>query len=492
MEESRIYENMALRTGGDIYIGVVGPVRTGKSTFIKRFMEALVLPRIDNAYIRERARDELPQSASGRTVMTAEPKFVPEEAVEIELENSSLSVRLIDCVGFAVEGAEGFTGEDGSPRMISTPWFDHEIPLARAAETGTQRVITEHCTIGVVVTTDGSFTDIAREAYEAAEARAIAELKATGKPFAVVLNSAAPQSEEAQALRQGISERYSVACLCLNCLELRREDVSLVVGSVLGEFPLERVEIELPSWIDVLPASHAVKSAVFSSVRQAFSAARRVSDAPEAVAEISRCECVESARAARTDLGSGVLSVEVVLPRALFYRTLNEFSGFSAADDGDLLALLSDMSGIKSEYERIRGALEDVRTKGYGIVMPTRDELRLEEPEIVRRGGRYGITLKASAPSIHMVMANIETEVSPAIGSESRSDDIIDYLLQEFEGDTGRIWESNIFGKSLYEIASEGLQAKIKKMPETARAKLQETLQRIVNEGSGGLICIIL
>ncbi len=492
MEESRIYENIALRTGGDIYIGVVGPVRTGKSTFIKRFMETLVLPRIDNAYIRERARDELPQSASGRTVMTAEPKFVPEEAVGIELENSSLSVRLIDCVGFAVEGAEGFTAEDGSPRMISTPWFDHEIPLARAAETGTQRVITEHCSIGVVVTTDGSFTDIAREAYEPAEARAISELRATGKPFAVVLNSAAPDSEEAQALRREISEKYSVACLCLNCLELRREDVSLVVGSVLCEFPLERVEIELPSWIDVLPASHAVKSALFSSVRQAFSGARRVSDAGSAVAEIARCDCVEAAQTVRADLGSGVLSVTVALPRELFYRTLNEFSGFSAADDGDLLMLLSDMSGIKSEYERVRGALEDVRTKGYGIVMPSRDELRLEEPEIVRRGGRYGITLKASAPSIHMVMANIETEVSPAIGSESRSDDIIDYLLQEFEGDTGRIWESNIFGKSLYEIASEGLQAKIKKMPETARAKLQETLQRIVNEGSGGLICIIL
>lgn len=492
MEENRIYDDIALRTGGDIYIGVVGPVRTGKSTFIKRFMETLVIPEIDDVYMRERARDELPQSASGRTIMTAEPKFVPEEAVKIETDSSTFSVRLIDCVGYMVEGALGQNEEDGSPRMVTTPWYDHEIPLTEAAEIGTRKVIDEHSTLGVVMTTDGSISDIPRHAYEPAEERAVNELKAIGKPFVIVLNSAQPRSETAQRLRGELEAKYGVSCICVSCLELDEEDVTYIISAVLREFPLSRMEIFLPSWIDALPFDHPAKTEIFAAVRESCTGVSCIRDAGKAAEGIAACGCVERAETSAVEPGTGVATICVELPRSLFYETLSERSGFDVADDGDLLTLLTDMSGIKTEYDRVKDALHDVRTKGYGIVMPSREELRLEEPEIVRRAGRYGVTLKASAPSIHMVMANIETEVSPAIGSEKQSDDIINYLLQEFEGDTGKIWESNIFGKSLYDIAGEGLQAKIKKMPEEAQGKLQETLQRVVNEGSGGLICIIL
>lgn len=492
MEENRIYEDIAQRTGGDIYIGVVGPVRTGKSTFIKRFMETLVLPGIGDAYMRERARDELPQSASGRTIMTAEPKFVPEEAVNITAQGAHLSVRLIDCVGYMVDGALGINNEDGTPRMVTTPWFDHEISLAEAAELGTRKVISEHSTLGIVMTTDGSISDIPRQAYEAAEERAVNELKAIGKPFLLLLNSAQPDAEETEKLRAELEDKYGVSCICVNCLSLGEDDVTCIIASVLREFPLSRLEIFLPSWMDALPLEHPARAALFEAVRASCDSMRCVRDAEKIAVGIAACECVELVHAAEIEPGEGVAALHVELPQTLFYRTLSERSGFDVADEGDLLLLLTDMAGIKNEYDRVKEALHDVRTKGYGIVMPTRDEMRLEEPEIVRRAGRYGVSLKASAPSIHMVMANIETEVSPAIGSEKQSDDIINYLLQEFEGDAGKIWESNIFGKSLYDIASEGLQAKIKKMPEEAQAKLQETLQRVVNEGSGGLICIIL
>ena len=492
MQEHKIYEDIALRTGGDIYIGVVGPVRTGKSTFIKRFMETLVIPNIEDVYMRERARDELPQSGSGRTIMTAEPKFVPEEAVSVELEGSVFSVRLIDCVGYMVDGALGQTEEDGAPRMVTTPWFDREIPLTEAAEAGTRRVIAEHSTIGVVMTTDGSVADIPRQAYVPAEERAISELAAIGKPFVIVLNSAHPEAAETQRLGKELSEKYGVTCVCVNCLELDGDDVSFIIRSVLSEFPISRVDIFLPDWLDALPPEHPTRAAIFASVRESCEPVRRLRDAQRVASGISACEYVSRVGAAETDPGSGVVSIRVELPGELFYRIISERSGFAVSCDADLLELLTDMAGVKAEYDRVRGALEDVRTKGYGIVMPSREELRLEEPEIVRRAGRYGVTLKASAPSIHMLMANVETEVSPAIGSEKQSEGIISYLLQEFEGDTGKIWESNIFGKSLYDIASEGLQAKIKKMPAEAQTKLQETLQRVVNEGSGGLICIIL
>jgi stage IV sporulation protein A len=492
VEERKIYEDIALRTNGDIYIGVVGPVRTGKSTFIKRFMETLVIPNIENVYMRERAKDELPQSGSGRTVMTAEPKFVPEDAVSIQMDGgAAFSVRLIDCVGYMIEGAIGQT-EDGMPRMVTTPWYDYEIPMSQAAETGTRKVIAEHSTIGIVMTTDGSITEIPRSSYVEAEERVVRELKDIGKPFIVLLNSTDPQSADAQDLRAELAEKYDVSCVAVNCLELQEHDIVRIIKSVLYEFPLSELGIFLPAWMDALPLDHPVKTALFSAIRESCSQMCRIRDVEPAVAGIANSENISYAGIRDINPGTGIVYALVDLPRALFYQTLSERSGFTVSDDGDLLSLLTDMSGIKGEYDRIKSALNDVREKGYGIVYPSLDELRLEEPEIVRRGGRYGVRLKASAPSIHMILANIETEVSPVVGGERQSEDIISFLLQEFEGNTGKIWESNLFGKSLYDIAGEGLQNKIKKMSEDAQGKIQETLQRIVNEGSNGLICIIL
>mgnify|MGYP000846263153 CR=1 FL=1 len=492
MENTRIYEDIALRTAGDIYLGVVGPVRTGKSTFIKRFMETLVLPNIENVYARERARDELPQSGSGRTVMTAEPKFVPEEAARIPInEATTVSVRLIDCVGYMVPGAIGLT-EEGFPRMVTTPWFDHEIPMTEAAEIGTRKVIAEHSTIGIVITTDGTITDIERENYIEAEDRVIRELLAIGKPFVVLVNSAAPYSEKAQRVREEISQRYGVTCLSVNCLELSEQDITEIMKAVLFEFPVSEVGIYLPAWVDALPTEHPIKSGVYNAIRESSNNLYRIRDASAAVLAMSGQEAVESAVIKEINLGNGVIIAKIELPRELFYKTLSEQSGFDVGDDGDLMSLLTEMSVIKSEYDRIKDALSDVKSKGYGIVMPSMEEMELEEPEIVKHGGRYSVRLKASAPSIHMIKARIETEVSPAVGGERSSEDMINYLLQAFEGDIQKIWSSNLFGKSLNEIAAESLNAKIKKMPEDAQAKLQETLQRIINEGSGGLICIIL
>jgi len=492
MENTKIYEDIALRTAGDIYLGVVGPVRTGKSTFIKRFMETLVLPNIENVYARERARDELPQSGSGRTVMTAEPKFVPEEAARIPInEATTVSVRLIDCVGYMVPGAIGLT-EDGFPRMVTTPWFDHEIPMTEAAEIGTRKVIAEHSTIGIVITTDGTITEIGRENYIEAEDRVIRELLAIGKPFVVLVNSAAPYSENAQGVREEISQRYGVTCLAVNCLELSERDITEIIKAVLFEFPISELGIYLPAWVDALPTEHPIKSGVYNAIRESASNVYRIKDASAAVLAMSGQEAVESAVIKEINLGNGMIIAKIELPRELFYKTLSEQSGFEVADDGDLMSLLTEMSVVKSEYDRIKDALNDVKTKGYGIVMPSMDEMELEEPEIVKHGGRYSVRLKASAPSIHMIKAKIETEVTPAVGGEHSSEDMINYLLQAFEGDIQKIWNSNLFGKSLEEIAGESLNTKIKKMPEDAQAKLQETLQRIINEGSAGLICIIL
>ena len=490
MADSSIYEEIALRTDGDIYLGVVGPVRTGKSTFIKRFMETLVIPRIDNVYRRDRARDELPQSGSGRTIMTAEPKFVPEEAVAIDMEGVSMSVRLIDCVGYMVPGAAG-QFENGEERMVTTPWFPEEVSLTDAAERGTEKVIREHSTIGLVVTCDGSICDIPREDYVQAEERVIRELQEIGKPFTVVVNSAHPQSSETRELGAKLSERYGVDCVCVNCLELNEGDITQILRTALGEFPITEIGFWLPIWVEALSADHPIRTALFESIRSSVNSVRMLREAKTLPGRLQEAqECQASVR--QLHLGRGAAEIGVELPRALYYSTISEQSGFTINDDGDLMALLTEMRGIKSEYDRISEALRSVRETGYGVVMPSPEELKLEEPEIVRQGGRYGVRLKASAPSIHMIMANIETEVSPALGGEKASEEIINFLLQGFEGDTSRIWESNIFGKSLYDIASEGVVTKIRKMPPNARHKLQQTLQRIVNEGSGSLICIIL
>ena len=492
MTNTSIYQSIATRTAGDIYIGVVGPVRTGKSTFIKRFMETQVIPNIENVYRRERAKDELPQSGSGCTIMTAEPKFVPDEAVEVTLEDgATFSVRLIDCVGYLVPGAIGST-EDDQPRMVTTPWFDHEIPMAEAAEAGTRKVIAEHSTIGIVVTTDGTISDIPREDYLEAEERVIRELQELGKPFIVLLNSAEAKSDRAVAIAKDIASRYGVNCVPVNCLELSEEDVTRLLKAVLYEFPMQELDLFLPAWVDALPGDHPIKAAVYTAIRQETAGLRHIREAESAVRAMGQCEDISESKVLSIQPGTGVVSAELRLPRELFYRTLSEQSGFDVSDDGDLMSLLTRLAAVKTEYDKVAGALKDVRETGYGIVVPGIDELKLEEPEIMKQGGRYGVRLKASAPSIHMIRADIETAVSPIVGNEKQSEDMVNYLLQEFEGDTSKIWQSNIFGRSFHELVSEDLQSKLKRMPDDARKKLRETLERIINEGNGGLICILL
>ncbi len=492
MENHKLYEDIAQRTQGDIYIGVVGPVRTGKSTFIKRFMETLVLPKIENGYVRDRARDELPQSGSGRVVMTAEPKFVPEDAVVMALDDgSTFSVRLIDCVGYMVPSAMGqFDGE--LPRMVTTPWFDHEIPMTQAAEYGTRKVIADHSTIGIVITTDGTVTDIPREDYLEAEERVITELKELGKPFIVLLNSAQPYSERAMTLQADIAERYQVTCLAVNCLMLDEGAVSDIIRGVLHEFPMRQMDLFLPPWVDVLPFDHPIKSGLYNVIREETAHLHRLRDAEAAVAAMGDRDGISSAVLNRMDMGSGVVTATLDLPRSLFYTTVSEQCGLEIRDDGDLIDQLTQLASMKRSYQKVESALAQVEATGYGIVMPEPQEMTLEEPEIVKQGGRYGVRLKASAPSIHMMRADIKTEVSPIMGTEKQSEEMVDFLLRQFEGDTGRIWDSNMFGRSFHELVGEDLQSKLKRMPEDAREKLRETLQRIINEGSGGLICIIL
>lgn len=490
--ENSIYKSIAERTDKQIYLGIVGPVRTGKSTFIKSFMEELVLPNIDNIYQKERAKDELPQSGSGRTIMTAEPKFVPEEAVKITIDDeATLSVRMIDCVGYMVNGAIGQYEED-APRMVTTPWFDHEIPLAEAAEIGTKKVITEHSTIGLVITTDGSIGEIPRSDYIPAEERIVAELREINKPFCMLLNTTEPTSPAAVDLASKLSAKYSVSCVPVNCLTLKKDDISEILKTVLYEFPAKEFAFTLPEWIGALPDDNEIKTAVYSSALGVCSQIERMRQVKDKMDELTECEFIDWARVDEIDLGDGIVSVTVATPKELYYKILSEQSGIEIKNDGDLLPLLCEMARIKEQYERVAGALEQVRQTGYGIVMPTLSELKLEEPQIVMQGGRYGVKLKASAPSIHLMRADIETEVSPIVGSEKQSEDLVKYLLAEFEDSPEKIWESNIFGKSLNELVNEGLNNKLYKMPEDAREKLRETLQRIINEGSGGLICIIL
>lgn len=487
-----IYEDIARRTGGDIYIGVVGPVRTGKSTFIKRFMETLVLPNIGDEYRRERARDELPQSGSGRMIMTAEPKFVPEEAADIDLGgDTSASVRLIDCVGYMVPGAEGLF-EDGAERMVTTPWYDYEIPMTRAAEEGTRRVIAEHSTIGLVVTADGSFGDIPRENYIAAEERAIRELREIGKPFAILLNSARPEADETAELAQELSERYDVPCTAVNCQELTAEDISRIMRLVLFQFPVTELAIWLPAWAEALPADNDLREKLNALLIAAGQEMRTLSDARSVLQRMTDSELVQNAELRSVNAGDGTASAVIELEEGLYYRTISEQSGFTIGDDGDLMELLRSLRTVKAEYDHIHEALEQARETGYGVVFPEPEEMVLEEPQIISRGGRYSVRLKASAPAIHMFRTNVETEVSPAVGGEKASEEIVSFLLQGFDGDINRIWESNIFGKSLYDIAEEGLTAKLSRIPPNIRNRLRVTVQRLVNDGGYGLICIIL
>lgn len=492
MNENSIYKDIATRTGGNIYIGVVGPVRTGKSTFIKRFMESLVLPNMEDGYDRDRARDEMPQSAAGKTVMTTEPKFIPDDGVTVSLDDTArLRVKMIDCVGYIVPGALG-TIENGEPRMVRTPWQEEAMPFVEAAEMGTHKVITEHSTIGMLITTDGTIGDIERADYVEAEERVVNELKALRKPFAIILNSASPSSDEAVALAYQLEEKYGVPVALVSCLELDAEDIRHILELVLNEFPVAEINVSLPEWTDILPPSHRIKSSIISTIRECADKVSRIGDVKEAFATLSDNEYIKSATAELIDLGSGNVRFSAAMNDGLYYEMISELTGFEVSSEGQLIDLLCSLSKLKNEYERVSEALHDADERGYGIVMPDPEALRLEEPVIVKQAGGYGVRLRASAQSIHMIRANIETEISPIVGTEQQSEDLVKYMLQEFDEDPRRIWESNMFGKSLYELVNEGLHAKLEHMPDDARTKLSETLERIINEGSGGLICILL
>ena len=492
MENLGVYEDIKTRTDGDIYVGVVGPVRTGKSTFIKNFMDLLVIPNIENSYKRERARDELPQSAAGRTIMTTEPKFVPNEAVEITVgENLNLRTRLVDCVGYLVNNAIGYMEED-VPRMVKTPWSDEEIPFEEAAEIGTRKVITEHSTIGILVTTDGSITEIPREDYIEAESRVVSELKALNKPFVIVLNTNNPSGEDTIALAKDMEEKYGVSVIPTDCTRLNADDINNIFGKILYEFPVERININLPGWIDGLYPEHELKQELFKEIKEAFKDIRTIKTINAGVSKIKQTEIIVKTTIEKIDLGTGAVTIEISLKNTLFYKILTQITGIEMKNEADLFSSMRALANVKKEYDKVSMALQEVRQKGYGIVMPSMDELILDEPEIVKQGSRFGVKLKAKAPSIHMIRADIETEVSPIVGSEKQSEELVNYLMAEFETDPTKIWESNIFGKNLHELVNEGLQNKLYRMPEDAQGKLQETLERIVNEGSGGLICIIL
>ncbi len=490
MKSTSIYEDIAERTGGDIYIGVVGPVRSGKSSFIKKFMESAVLPNIEGEAERARAKDELPQSAGGKTIMTSEPKFVPEKAVELSLGAAHAKFRMVDCVGFMVDGAEGMS-EDGRERMVMTPWGDEPMPFTQAAEFGTEKVINEHSTLAVLVTTDGTIGELQRDSYIPAEERCVAELKETSTPFVIVLNSAEPESERAEALALSLEEKYSSPVALVSCVDLDRTDAEQILGMLTFEFPVREMRFELPDWSAVLPDGHPLREEITDGIRQI---AKNTSKLSEASCIKTPEEMREGVGISVTDvsLGDGVSSFRVTFDDSLYYGVIREMTRFSVSGRAELLEKLIELASAEEELSKYRDAIDEVERVGYGIVMPTVSEMELDEPEIVKDGTSYGVRLRAVAPSIHLIKADIETEISPVVGTEQQSEELVKYLLSEFENDASQIWESNIFGKSLYDLVNEGLHTKLNNMPLDARGRLAETLSKIINDGSRGLICIIL
>lgn len=492
MEKQDIFRDIAERTGGDIYLGISGGVRTGKSTFVKRFMELLVLPNIKDLYDRERAKDELPQSSAGRTIMTTEPKFVPDEAVEITIAPGiQVKIRLVDCVGYRVEGALGYEEEEG-PRMVSTPWFEEPIPFQEAAEVGTRKVISEHSTIGIVVTTDGRFTDIPRENYVEAEERVIEELKDIKRPFLVLLNSTQPDSPEVMELAQDLSKKYDLPVIPVDCLQMTQQDVLYILEKVLMEFPVNEVNISLPFWVEELDSQHWLRKNFEDSVHQAIQSVRRLRDIQGAVEHLADYDFIDQVRLNKMDMGTGVAAINITSPTGLFYRILSEETGIKIEAEHDLLRLMKELVISQKEYNKVSGALREVQDAGYGMVLPSLSDMTLDEPQLIRQGNRFGVKLKASAPSIHMIRADITAEITPIIGTERQCEELVRYMLSEFEENPQKIWQSEIFGKSVNDLVRESIQNKLQRMPENAQVKLQETVQRIVNDGSGGLICIII
>ena len=492
MEKVDIFKDIAERTGGDIYFGVVGAVRTGKSTFIKKFMELVVIPNIENESDRQRAQDELPQSAAGRTIMTTEPKFVPNQAVSIEVdEGLEVNIRLVDCVGYTVPGAKGYEDENG-PRMINTPWYEEPIPFHEAAEIGTRKVIQEHSTIGVVITTDGTIGEIPRRDYIEAEERVVNELKEVGKPFIMIINTVQPYHPDTEQLRQSLSEEYDIPVIAMSVESLRETDVYNVLREALFEFPVLEVNVNLPSWVMVLNEGHWLRQSYQEAVQETVKDIKRLRDVDRVVWQFSQYEFIDRASLAGIDMGQGVAEIDLYAPDELYDQILKEVVGVEIRGKDHLLKLMLDLSHAKIEYDQVADALRMVKQTGYGVAAPALADMSLDEPEIIRHGSRFGVKLKAVAPSIHMIKVDVESTFEPIIGTEKQSEELVRYLMQDFEDDPLSIWNSDIFRRSLSSIVREGIQAKLSLMPENARYKLKETLERIINEGSGGLIAIIL
>ncbi len=492
MEVFNIYNDIAERTGGDIYIGVVGPVRTGKSTFIKKFMELLVLPNIEDKHVSQRVKDELPQCGGGKTIMTTEPKFVPDEGTRISVaEGIDLKVRLVDCVGYTVEGALGYEDDEG-PRMVLTPWYDHEIPFQEAAELGTEKVIKEHSTIGLVVITDGTITEIPRENYLFPEEKVITELKEMGKPFLVALNSTHPEAEETVKLAKSLMDVYGVPVIPVDCLNLNRQDITLLLQEVLYEFPVREMMVNLPLWMDELEEDHWLAQEYSNSIPMAAKDVYKVRDIYTFVDLLSESEHTQEVHLKEVDLGKGYATVDIGLQETLFYKIMEEYTGLDIQNELNLFRLVRDLSTAKREYDLISTALRNVREKGYGIVSPRLEDMYFEEPQLFKKGNQFGVKLRASAPSIHLLRADISAEVSPVVGTEKQSEELLNHLVQEFEDNPAAIWDSGFLGRSLHDLVKDGIKSKIYRLPENVQEKMQETLQKIINEGSGGLICIIL
>ncbi len=491
MEKYEIYEDIKTRTNGDIYIGVVGPVRVGKSTFITEFMKKLVVPNIEEKNNKKRTVDELPQSADGKTIMTTQPHFVPNEAVKIKVANVEMKVRMIDCVGYVVSGVMGHT-EDDKPRLVKTPWSEEELPFEEAAELGTDKVINEHSTIGVVVTTDGSVTDIPRNSYVEAEERVIAQMKASGKPFVVVLNCKNPNSNEAKKLSTALGQKYDVPVVAMNALEMKEEDVDKVIEGVLMEFPVTSVKVTMPEWLRALDFESEIISEIASEMKKLSANLNKLSDADKNQIAFAESASFEPITVSKIEAGNGTVTFSVIPKDGLFYQVLSKECGYEIVDDFQLVSYIKEFAVAKVEYDKFKGALEEVKQTGYGIVEPRREDMELGEPEIIKQGNRYGVKIKASAPSLHIMRVDVETEVTPIVGNEDQSQDLAKNLVEQFEADPQSIWDTNILGKSLYSLVGDSINSKIVLMPVEAQRKMRKTLSRIVNEGKGGVLCILL
>lgn len=490
MDHFQVYKDIEARTGGEIYLGVVGPVRTGKSTFIRRFMELLVIPQIADPNEQVRARDELPQAAAGKTIMTTEPKFIPKEAVPVQVGEADVKVRLIDCVGFMAEGAAGHI-ENDEERLVKTPWFDYEIPFTQAAAIGTEKVIRDHSTIGIVVTTDGSFGEIPRNGYIEAETQTVEELKELGKPFVVLLNTVKPYSEEAKRLTSELSAQYLVPVLPVNCEQLKKDDITKILGTVLDEFPVSEVDFFLPKWAELLPADHWLKSKLLDRARQLMGELMLMRDLQTAFPGEETAP-IRQMQVRQADYADGTVTVDVALEESVYYQILSDYSGLSIDSEYTLMGMLKEYAGIRAEYEKTSHAMDEVRRKGYGVLMPGRDEIVLDDPEVIRHGNKFGVKIRAQAPSVNLIRAAIETELAPIVGDEKQAEDLIAYIKENSRESKEGVWSTSIFGKSIEQIVMDGMEAKIAQMTDSCQQKLQDTLQKIINDSNGGMVCIII